>query len=262
MSTLPIVFLHGIGGGPQAFSSVHMHLAQLGHRCISWAHPGYPWSTDAAHQTNGTAKASLDAVAEELEHWLVQQGFGQVALVGHSLGGMVALNALARQATQGTTTINAAVLAHTSPAFGSSEGAFQARFIAQRTALLDAGGSMVDLAASLVPALAGDQANLELVRQAKRLMGAIAAPAYRTTLQALVQFDARAALPSIRVPVLCLGAELDSTAPSAVLEKMAAKLPQGRFVDLPGLGHLAPMQSPERWAKAVHEFLTSVSTES
>lgn len=257
MSAPTIVLLHGIGGGPRAFAQVEQCLAQLGHRAMSWAHPGYPWDPEHPHQTNGTARTRMDEVAQDLQRWIDQQDLERVVLASHSLGGMVAQSLLAYQTQQGSQRIVAAVLAHTSPAFGQKDGEFQARFIAQRTALLDAGGTMAQLAAALVPSLAGPQADAEVLAQAQSLMAAIAAPTYRATLEALVHFDARAVLASIDVPVLCLGASQDSTAPSAVLHKMASKMPQARFEELPGLGHLAPMQAPKVWAESVHRFLNS-----
>jgi 3-oxoadipate enol-lactonase len=136
------------------------------------------------------------------------------------------------------------------------DGAFQAQFIAQRTAILDAGGSMRDLAQALVPKLIDPQRDPQAFEQARDLMSAISPASYRTTLRALVQFDQRQALAQITIPVLGLAAGLDATAPAAVIEKMVSKIPHGQYRCLADLGHLAPMQAPTIWAQSVLEFLS------
>ena len=54
---------------------------------------------------------------------------------------------------------------------------------------------------------------------------------------------------------LVLAAEHDGNAPAAVMERMAAKIPGAEYVCLPGLGHLACMESPAVFNAAVLGFL-------
>ena len=81
---------------------------------------------------------------------------------------------------------------------------------------------------------------------------------YRAAVQCLVKFDERANLTSIKVPVLCLAAELDRNAPPPVLEKMAAKIPGARYVCLPGLGHMPNLEAPPAFDAAIFNFLNAV----
>lgn len=198
----------------------------------------------------------MTQAAEQLESWLAMQSLKDVVLIGHSLGGMVALAYLAADLLRPSPRCRAAVLAHSSAAFGNADGAFQAQFIAQRTALLDAGGTMSDLAQVLVPKLIDPQSDPEAFELAQALMSAISPTSYRTTLQALVHFDQRPTLAQLKIPVLGLAAAQDTTAPATVIEKMVSKIPLGRYVCLPELGHLAPMQAPMVWAQSVIEFLS------
>ena len=50
--------------------------------------------------------------------------------------------------------------------------------------------------------------------------------------------------PNIKVPVLCLAAEHDRNAPPAMVEKMPRKIPGARYVCLPGLGHMPNLEAP------------------
>jgi pimeloyl-ACP methyl ester carboxylesterase len=52
-------------------------------------------------------------------------------------------------------------------------------------------------------------------------------------------------LPHIAAPVLVLKGELTEGFLSMVADGVAARVPNGRLVTLPGLGHLAPMESPK-----------------
>ncbi len=72
-------------------------------------------------------------------------------LLGHSMGGMVAQEVMARRPEL----VSRLILCGTSPSFGKAEGDWQREFIAQRTAPLDAGKSMADLADVLVPQMVG-----------------------------------------------------------------------------------------------------------
>jgi pimeloyl-ACP methyl ester carboxylesterase len=147
----------------------------------------------------------------------------------------------------------------TSPAFGSPGGDFQQRFIADRTRPLDEGLSMAQVAGKLVPTMLSPEASPEAHAAGIALMSAVPPDTYRKAVAALVQFDRRAHLPDITVPVLCLAASLDRTAAPEVLQKMAARIPGARYECLEGLGHLAPTESPERYCAAVLRFLESLA---
>jgi 3-oxoadipate enol-lactonase len=150
------------------------------------------------------------------------------------------------------------VLAQTSPAFGNNDGQFQKRFIADRTAPLENGKTMADVAAKLAPSMVGPNCS-DLIRSfCADLMAEVPEQTYRAALGALVQFDARPNLAVITLPVLCLGAEYDKTAPALVLEKLASKLPRGHFANLPELGHLAPFENPELFCTTIEHFLQKV----
>ncbi|MEY4693888.1 MAG: Non-heme chloroperoxidase, partial [Pseudomonadota bacterium] len=89
-------------------------------------------------------------------------------------------------------------------------------------------------------------------------MSAVPPHTYRAALQALVQFEQRAALPTLTVPVLCLAAEHDRTAPPAVMERMAQKIPDARYACLAGAGHLLHYEQPEAFNAELEKFLKDV----
>jgi pimeloyl-ACP methyl ester carboxylesterase len=81
-----LVFLHGIGGGKKGFQSSVDFFAKQGFRALAWDMPGYGDSP-----LDGTL--SFESLAASLEDMLDAAKVEKAVLVGHSMGGMVALQA-------------------------------------------------------------------------------------------------------------------------------------------------------------------------
>lgn len=239
-----VLMLHGIGGGNLAFAPQVESFAQAGWRAVSWDAPGYGASAPIEPYTFKGLAASAAALIESLKD-------GSVIVIGHSMGGMVAQELVARRPDL----VRALVLSGTSPAFGKPDGAWQERFVAERTAPLDAGQSMTDLALALVPKMIGPAALPEGVALAKRVMSEVPSATYRAALGALVTFDRKAALGGIAVPTLCIAGEADANAPPAVMQRMAHAIPGAEYAELQGIGHLANLEAPELFDGAVLSFL-------
>jgi pimeloyl-ACP methyl ester carboxylesterase len=86
-------------------------------------------------------------------------------------------------------------------------------------------------------------------------MSAVPSATYRASIQALVTFEQRAALPTITVPTLCLAAEYDTTAPPDVMRRMAEKIPGAVFEVLADAGHLLCFEQPGRFNAVIEHFL-------
>ena len=247
MSRPTLVFLHGIGGGAAGFASHVEHFRRNGWPARAWDQPGYGGSAAVEPYT-------LERVAQALLEMLDREAIARCVPVGYSMGGMVAQELYAAAPAR----VAGLVLAHTSPAFGSPEGDFQRRFVEERTRPLDEGMTMSELARRVVPTLVGPNAGAGAIRAATELMAAVPPDTYRRAIAALVRFDRRAQLSKVAVPTLCLAAKEDRTAPPAVLEKMAAKIPGAVYRCLPGLGHLAPIENPQAFCEAIEPFIGSI----
>ncbi|MBM3387281.1 MAG: alpha/beta hydrolase [Betaproteobacteria bacterium] len=243
---LPLVLLHGIGGRASGWAPIQQACAQAGHTSLAWDMPGYG-------QSPPIEPCNFDALADALAALLDAQGMAQAVLVGHSLGGMVALQMWARHPER----VAALVLAASSPAFGHGSGDFQQAFIAQRLAPLEAGRSMAEVATGLIPTMVAPGYSGPGLAQAQACMGSISPAAYKAALGALVQFEQRASLPTITVPTLCIAGEHDRTATPSVVQRMADKIPNAHFLCLPGVGHLLTFEQPDSFANALLPFLRS-----
>jgi pimeloyl-ACP methyl ester carboxylesterase len=147
------------------------------------------------------------------------------------------------------------VLCGTSPSFGKPDGQWQREFIAQRTAPLDAGKSMAELAELLVPQMVGPGSLPEGVRLATHCMGLVPASTYRRALEALVTFDRRASLPRIQVPTLVVAGEHDRNAPPPVMKKMADAIARSTYLEMRGIGHLQNLEAPDDFDGLLLNFL-------
>ena len=86
----------------------------------------------------------------------------------------------------------------------------------------------------------------------KRVVDHVVALAQRTAsevwtdaLPELMEMDLRHAVPRVRVPALVLVGELDRVTPPAGAIALAGALPDGRFVLIPGSGHIPMLEAPE-----------------
>lgn len=245
----PLVLLHGIGGSAASFRPLVDHLAG-DFRCIAWNMPGYGGSAPLVPMT-------FEGLAERLAAFLDERGLASAHLLGHSIGGMIAQEFALRFPDR----VRSLILVATTAAFGSRDGEFQRRFVAERTAPLDAGRGMAALARDLVPKLLGDDPDTEAAALAEASLASVPEDAYRAALACLPTFDRREALAQLRVPALLVAGERDRQAPAAVMERMAGRMPDARFVCVPGAGHLLPLERPKELAAAVSDFLRRIEPE-
>ncbi len=69
--------------------------------------------------------------------------------------------------------------------------------------------------------------------------------------------DSTSLLPQLQIPVLYLCGQDDRLTPPEEMRQMADVTPQGKFVEIPTAGHLAPLESPANANAAILEFLMS-----
>jgi len=216
----PLVFLHGIGGAARAWRGQLDFFAGRFH-AIAWDMPGYGGSAPLA-------KCSITALAGALQDFLQQVGATNPILVGHSIGGMIVQQLLAKHPH----IAGAVVLAQTSPAFGKPDGDWQKAFIEARLGPLDRGETLASLAPSLVKELVGDDPDAGGMELARDCMASVPEATYRATMLALMGFDLRDALKDIVLPTLVLSGSKDKNAPAPMMAKMASYIPSATYGEL------------------------------
>lgn len=244
-----VLMLHGIGGGHLSFAPQLEAFAAAGFRAVAWDMPGYGFSAPVEPFNFKGLAARCVALIEALQ-------CPNVALLGHSMGGMVAQEVALRRPDL----VNRLILCGTSASFarrtdGSLAVEWADRFVAQRTAPLAQGRSMEELAGELVPAMVGTQAQPEGVRMAVHCLSQVPAATYRRAVECITTFDRQGALGELTMPTLLVGGSDDKVASPEVMRTMARVIPRARYEELEGAGHLMHLELPEVFNTCVLSFL-------
>lgn len=188
---------------------------------------------------------SLAAMAESV----LAATAGPLVLVGHSMGGRVALEAV-RQAPD---RIAGLVLANTGvhpPA--ESEGAGR-----QRLLDIAQGQGMAALAEAWLPPMMGAAPArvAALMPGLRAMVEGYLLQAYLGQITALLgRTDAGPVLAGYRGPVLLLSADQDRWSPPAQHAAMHALAPQATLRIVEGAGHMLPVEAPEATAAAIADW--------
>lgn len=239
---VPVLLLHGFGADLNTWMFTQSPLSE-GYRTVALDLPGHGASTKDV----GTGDAAL--FADTVEAALAALDIPRAHLVGHSMGGAVALTLAARNPARA-----ASVTAIASAGLGPDiNAAFIEGFI-RATRRRDA----IDVLQMLVhnPALVS-RTMVEDVLRYKRLDGVVAA--LNTVAQAWFGggrqcVDLTGALGAIAAPVQLVWGRCDRIVPIAHAEALASRLPVHVLEDT---GHLAHMEKAGEVNRLVRRFIES-----
>lgn len=245
-----ILLLHGAGASSHSWSALIPDLSR-DHRVIALDLPGHGWTRSPK------GRARLGDVARDIAGLCQQQGWSPRLVIGHSAGGAVSLE-LARQGL-----ISPAHLVVINGALENFQGTagwlfpVMAKMLALNpfTGLLIAQGGRGVSQVRTILTSAGttlDEAGLaryaHLIGRRTHVDGTLAMMA-QWSLDAL-----NAALPSITTPTLFIHGEKDGAVPVRVAEHAAQIMPHAALTILPGIGHLAHEEAPDRVLAEIRRF--------
>ncbi|MEP6943653.1 MAG: alpha/beta hydrolase [Betaproteobacteria bacterium] len=237
-----IVFVHGAALDHSAWALQSRYFAHHGNNVLALDLPGHG-------RSGGSARTSVEALADWLVAVMDALRIEDASLVGHSLGSLVALDAAGRFADRVT---QLALVAPSVPMPVSS-------------ALLDAARADEPLARALITQWAfaevhrlggNPQPGMSMAQSGLRLMERCAAGVLHTDLRACNDYDAgleRAA--AVKASVLMILGERDLMVPPRNARALAAALPGARSVTVPGCGHSLMSEAPDAVLDALRDFL-------
>ncbi|WP_374586699.1 alpha/beta fold hydrolase [Ideonella dechloratans] len=195
------------------------------------------------------ADLTQDDRVEAMAARVLAQAPARFALAGLSMGGYVAFEIL-RQAPE---RVSRLALLDTTAAPDSPERALQRR----RSLAILSRGRFLGVTQQLLPTLVHPRHVHGPVGQAVQAMAHRVGPeAYRRQQTAILHRpDSRPLLPTLTQPTLVLGGADDALTPPAVLQALAAPIPQAQWHTLPDCGHLPTLEQPEATTALMRRWL-------
>jgi pimeloyl-ACP methyl ester carboxylesterase len=191
---------------------------------------------------------TMQSYADDLRHILDARRIERCTLIGLSMGGYIAFAFLRQHADR----VERLVLADTRPQPDTPEGR-AARFV--NAELVEKQGVAM-LVNKLLPGLVAPTATEEVRQQVRQLAAENRQSGVAAALRAMAdREDATTLLPTLTMPTLVITGSADALTPPAVGREMAAALPNARFVEIAGAGHLSNLEAPEAFNHALTTFL-------
>jgi 3-oxoadipate enol-lactonase len=249
-----LVLLHGIGGRAKVWQpQLDEFSSRL--RVVAWNMPGYGGSRSLPDLT-------FPALADALEALLDAISVARVHLVGHSMGGMVVQEFLRRRAHRITSvclySTNPGIARPETPEAAEAAEARAREFMKRRIGPLDEGHTMRDMAETLLDQLLAPAAPQSARNAAIESVSSVPPEIYRKAMRSFLSFDGTDVVPKIDRPTLVIAGALDRTMPPSVCEAMAQQIAGARYVVIPGVGHLANLENPPGFNRALGNFLATV----
>lgn len=203
-------------------------------------------------QTHAIGFAGLSSIEAMAQH-VLQAAPPRFALAGHSMGGRVALEVLARapQRVTGLALLNTGV--HPP---GPGEPESRARLVD-----LSRAEGMAALAAEWLPPMMGNNTarTAALTPGLTAMVERNTPQSYAGQIRALLDRpDAAPILPMIAVPTLLLSGSDDRWSPVSQHAEMQTRVANARLVTIADAGHMAPVERPDAVASALRAWLAAI----
>lgn len=241
-----ILLVHGLGGSREVWSGLVPLLAAK-------ARVAVPDLRGCGGSTRGSAPYTLALCADDIEAVAAAAGFDRYVLVGHSLGGVIAQEVLARRQSA----LAGAVLVATSSRLNE-----RATDNWRRLADTVEARGLSDSPAAAARGFAEDYAaaHPNVVAAHARLSAATNPKVYAEQARAASSYDYTDALGAVACPVLVLQGLADRLTPPGGSVLLHRALPAGaRLEMIDGAGHNIPVEMPERVAELVIAFAEAVA---
>jgi 3-oxoadipate enol-lactonase len=234
----PIIFLHGVGSDKSVWRPQLQHFG-LARRAIAFDYPGYGESDLIEAATRDVFAAAILAAMDALQ-------IERAHVCGLSLGGVVAIamNALAPDRCASL------VIADSFAAHPEGRAIYDRSIAASHS-------GMRQLAEARVGALLASE-NEAMRSEVIETMARIDPAAYRIGAEAVWLADQIDRAVAISAPTLMICGDLDPVTPPALSDELVNLIPGSRLEIIPGASHLANLDKPAEFNRAIDDFLSEV----
>ncbi len=243
-SDTTLFMLHGAYGSKEYFRYTIERFVRAGYRVVACDAPGYGISEVPADM-------SITGMAETTIRLIEATRSSHNGLLGHSMGGMVAQ----KVADMRPDLIEALVLSATAHTFNHSGPQWQADFLRTRVAPLTQGRAISDYAPDLLRTMMGPGASSPTIDHALYNIRLMKGEAFQKAIAAISRYLEDDVPARLKMPVLCIAGELDSTCPASVMKTMASMMARGQFHEMKGVGHYGWGERADEYHAVVEGFL-------
>jgi pimeloyl-ACP methyl ester carboxylesterase len=230
-----LVLIHGAGGNLYHWPPALRRLP--GHDVLALDLPGHG-------RSSGPGCTTITAYATILAAWLDHVGLSSCVVIGHSMGGAIALELALREASR----LRGLVLIATG-----------ARLRVHPDILNRVRDDPAGVAAMLVEWAYGPQATPEQKRRYRQHLLRMDREVLYGDWLACDRFDVRAQLEAIALPTLILAGTADIMTPPSRATFLAAHIPGADLAWIEGAGHMLPLERPAEVAGAIRGFVAGLS---
>lgn len=236
----PLVFLHGVGSDKSVWTPQLEAFAARG-RTLAFDYPGYGESEFVPDATRDDYARAILAALDSL-------GIGRAHVCGLSLGGVVAiaLHALAPARCASL------ILADSFAVHPDGQAIHDRSIDASRSI------GMRALAEARVDSLIGSLASHAVRAEVVETMSRIDPAAYALGARAVWLADQVERARAIDVPTLVLVGDEDRITPPALSRQLAALIPGAKMMTIENAGHLANLEQPGEFNRAVGQFIAGI----
>ncbi len=239
-----IIFIHGAGDSSAVWSLQTAHYAAA-HHALAIDLPGH------GARLAETGNDRHEANAAEVCRLMDQASMARAVIVGHSMGGGVALTLALNHPAR----VRALVLVAT-----GARLKMRPDFIEQAAKSAAEFGNRKPAHTHIIPAaqMVHPDIPADIVHALESMIGDASAQATYGDFQANNNFDVMARLPEIKVPTLVIGGDADKMAPEKFCRFLADSIASARIEMLTPCGHYPQVEQEQAFHRALDAFLSSL----
>ncbi len=232
---IPLLLIHGAGGSNLSWPPQIRRLS---------AHTVYAIDLPAHGNSQGYAYQTIADYSSFLINWLDRMQIQQLHLCGHSMGGAIAM----QMALQAPKRIKRLII------IGS---AARLKVNPQILELVAHPSTVPKAMEMLLKYSFSETTSTSIIQQTARSLANTRPSVLYNDFRACDAFDIGEEVNKISCPTLILVGSEDKMTPPRLGKWLAQSIPQAKYIEIPGAGHMLPLEQPQVVADLIIQFLST-----